>query len=104
VEDAVKPYRIGFINLQIKKRTQTSKVLIFTEFVLTQEMLWEFLSDRGISVVRLNGSMGNGGTQTSPLRLLAKRSTTFISTDAGGEGSQFCHVVLASHYSGTRCG
>jgi len=32
-------------------------VLIFTEFVPTQQMLKEFLEARGISVVTLNGSM-----------------------------------------------
>ncbi len=34
------------------------KVLVFTEFVPTQEMLAEFLSERGFVVTRLNGSMG----------------------------------------------
>ena len=33
------------------------KILIFTEFVPTQEMLRAFLSERGFSVVCLNGSM-----------------------------------------------
>ncbi|WP_407260081.1 hypothetical protein [Klebsiella pneumoniae] len=33
------------------------KMLVFTEFVPTQEMLAQFFVERGISVVSLNGSM-----------------------------------------------
>jgi superfamily II DNA or RNA helicase len=71
------------------------KVLIFTEFVPTQQMLAEFLEDRNLSVVCLNGSMD------LEARLRAQESfagptRVLISTDAGGEGLnlQFCHVVI----------
>ena len=71
------------------------KVLVFTEFVPTQEMLREFLTDRGFSVVCLNGSLGmeeREGAQQS----FAGKTRILVSTDAGGEGLnlQFCHVVV----------
>ncbi|MBV5328835.1 MAG: DEAD/DEAH box helicase, partial [Chlorobium sp.] len=43
--------------LQAEENEPDLKVLIFTEFVPTQQMLKEFLEARGISVVTLNGSM-----------------------------------------------
>ncbi len=81
--------------LQQEETDPDLKVLIFTEFVPTQKMLREFLSDRGISVVCLNGSMGmqeRKQVQDS----FAKGYRILISTDAGGEGLnlQFCHVVV----------
>lgn len=81
--------------LQIDENEADLKVLIFTEFVATQEMLAAFLQARGIPVVTLNGSM------TIEERKAAQDSfsTThriMISTDAGGEGLnlQFAHVVI----------
>ena len=71
------------------------KILTFTEFVSTQEMLSEFLADRGFSVVCLNGSMGLEERE-SVQRSFAGTSRFLVSTDAGGEGLnlQFCHVVI----------
>ena len=71
------------------------KVLIFTEFVPTQEMLREFLEGRGFSVVCLNGSMGMGEREKVQ-HSFAGKTRVLVSTDAGGEGLnlQFCHVVI----------
>lgn len=71
------------------------KVLIFTEFVPTQEMLAEFLGARGISTVRLNGSMSMEERQQVQASF-GKATRVLISTDAGGEGLnlQFCHVII----------
>ena len=71
------------------------KVLIFTEFVPTQAMLRDFLSDRGMSVVCLNGSMSleeRKQVQTA----FSQNTQILISTDAGGEGLnlQFCHIIV----------
>ena len=71
------------------------KALIFTEFVPTQHMLKDFLSDRGMSAVCLNGSMSleeRKHVQTA----FAENTQILISTDAGGEGLnlQFCHVIV----------
>ncbi len=71
------------------------KVLVFTEFVPTQEMLASFLEERGYRVACINGSLD------MQQRLLAQQAfrgeaRVLISTDAGGEGLnlQFAHVVV----------
>jgi hypothetical protein len=71
------------------------KVLIFTEFVPTQEMLREFLEARGLSVVTLNGSMDLAAREVAQ-ETFAGPARFLVSTDAGGEGLnlQFCHVVI----------
>jgi superfamily II DNA or RNA helicase len=81
--------------LQQEEGDPDLKVLIFTEFVPTQEMLSEFITDRGFSVVCLNGSMGMG-ERAKAQRSFAEEARVLVSTDAGGEGLnlQFCHVVI----------
>jgi superfamily II DNA or RNA helicase len=81
--------------LQQEETAPDLKLLIFTEFVPTQDMLREFLSDRGFSVVCLNGSMDMQERQQAQDEF-ATRARILISTDAGGEGLnlQFCHVVV----------
>ena len=81
--------------LQQEEQDPDLKVLVFTEFVPTQRMLTDFLQQRGISVVELNGTMA------LEQRLLAQRTFAeaariLVSTDAGGEGLnlQFCHVIV----------
>jgi SNF2 family DNA or RNA helicase len=71
------------------------KLLVFTEFVPTQQMLAEFLGNRGISVACLNGSMSMEERQQVQ-QAFAKDARILISTDAGGEGLnlQFCHIVV----------
>ncbi|MEW6228861.1 MAG: DEAD/DEAH box helicase, partial [Bacillota bacterium] len=71
------------------------KVLVFTEFVSTQEMLQQFLSERGFTVVRLNGSM-DIEERRRVQEAFARGARILISTDASGEGLnlQFSHVVI----------
>jgi len=81
--------------LQQEEGDPNLKVLVFTEFVPTQGMLKRFLSDRGFSVVCLNGSM-NMDDRKRVQESFAEDTRVLISTDAGGEGLnlQFCHVVI----------
>jgi len=81
--------------LQAEEGDPELKVLVFTEFVPTQEMLSEFLTERGFKVVCLNGSMGMK-ERKQVQDAFAKDARVLISTDAGGEGLnlQFCHVVI----------
>jgi superfamily II DNA/RNA helicase len=81
--------------LQSEEGDPEFKALVFTEFVPTQEMLWRFLTDRGFSVVCLNGSM-DMEERKRVQEAFAKDARLLISTDAGGEGLnlQFCHVVI----------
>jgi superfamily II DNA or RNA helicase len=71
------------------------KVLIFTEFVPTQDMLAAYFASRAISSVSLNGSMSMEERQQVQAAF-AKDARVLISTDAGGEGLnlQFCHIVI----------
>ncbi len=81
--------------LQSEESDPELKVLVFTEFVPTQEMLRQFLTERGFSVVCLNGSM-DMEERKRVQEAFAKDVRILISTDAGGEGLnlQFCHVVI----------
>jgi hypothetical protein len=81
--------------LQAEESKPDLKVLIFTEFVSTQDMLKEFLEARGISVVTLNGSM-NMEERKRAQDAFRKSHRVLISTDAGGEGLnlQFAHVII----------
>jgi len=81
--------------LQAEEGDPDLKVLVFTEFVPTQEMLYGFLTERGFEVVCLNGSM-DMEERKRVQDAFAKDARILISTDAGGEGLnlQFCHVVI----------
>ena len=81
--------------LQSEEGDPELKALVFTEFVPTQEMLRRFLTERGFSVVCLNGSM-DMEERKRVQEAFAKDARILISTDAGGEGLnlQFCHVVI----------
>ncbi len=81
--------------LQAEENESDLKVLIFTEFVPTQEMLQEFLEARGISVVTLNGSMDMDERKRAH-DAFRDWARVLVSTDAGGEGLnlQFCHIVI----------
>jgi superfamily II DNA or RNA helicase len=71
------------------------KILIFTEFLPTQDMLAGFLRARGCTVGCLNGSLDLEDRRTLQ-RQFATDLRILISTEAGGEGLnlQFCHIVV----------
>ena len=81
--------------LQADENDPDLKILVFTEFVPTQHMLQEFLTQRGFPVVCLNGSM-DMDERKRVQDAFAGDARILISTDAGGEGLnlQFCHVVI----------
>jgi len=82
-------------HLQQEEGNPDLKVLVFTEFVPTQEMLKNFLSERGFSVVCLNGSM-DLNERKDVQKAFSDNVRILISTEAGGEGLnlQFCHIVV----------
>ena len=81
--------------LQAEEGDPDLKALVFTEFVPTQQMLQQFLTERGFQVVCLNGSM-DMDERKKVQEAFAEDARILISTDAGGEGLnlQFCHVVI----------
>ena len=82
-------------SLQREEGDPALKVLVFTEFVATQDMLCAFLTGRGFSVASINGSM-TLEERADAQRAFADDARILVSTDAGGEGLnlQFCHVVV----------
>ena len=71
------------------------KIIIFTEFVATQEYLKGLLCGKGRSVSILNGSLSIEERNIA-LREFRDTSNIFISTDAGGEGLnlQFSNIII----------
>jgi SNF2 family DNA or RNA helicase len=82
-------------DLQRSEDDPELKILVFTEFVPTQEMLRSFLEHRGFNVACLNGGMEMEARE-EVLKRFAGDVRILVSTDAGGEGLnlQFCHVVI----------
>ena len=81
--------------LQQEENDPDIKFLVFTEFIPTQHMLVEFLTQRGFRVTHLNGSMGLE-ERAAVQKAFANDAQVLVSTDAGGEGLnlQFCHVIF----------
>lgn len=71
------------------------KVLVFTEFIPTQEMLLDLLEAAGVTAVAINGSMSLSERELAQ-EAFRERVQVLVSTDAGGEGInlQFAHVVV----------
>lgn len=71
------------------------KVIIFTEFVKTQEYLRKYLEKEGYTVATLNGSL-NLMERTKVVEEFRNNHQILISTDAGGEGLnlQFCSTLF----------
>lgn len=81
--------------VQLEENDENVKILVFTEFVATQSMLVDYLSEKGLKVAVLNGSMKLEDRQAAQ-QDFAGDCQVLVSTDAGGEGLnlQFCHVVV----------
>lgn len=71
------------------------KVIVFTEFRATQELLKEILEDAGFSVTLLNGSMSPAEKGMSCERF-RKDFQVMVSTECGDEGLnlQFCNCLV----------
>lgn len=71
------------------------KVIVFTEFIATQEMLKEFLTSRGFTVATINGH-NTLEERIEAQKFFREKADVLVSTEAGGEGLnlQFCHVVI----------
>ena len=79
----------------ILSEDRTQKVIIFTEFVATQEYLRNLLIKRGYSVTILNGGMSIE-ERNAAMQEFRNQTNIFISTDAGGEGLnlQFANIII----------
>lgn len=80
---------------EIIGKDQNQKIIIFTEFVATQQYLEHALVSKGYTVAILNGSMSIDERNIA-LKDFRDRANVFISTDAGGEGLnlQFSNIII----------
>ena len=71
------------------------KVVVFTQFIETQEFLAEILRQKGYTVSIFNGRMGLEEKEEA-VRSFKAQDQVLISTEAGGEGRnfQFCHLMV----------
>ena len=76
---------------------QNQKIIIFTEFVATQQYLEHALVSKGYTVAILNGSMSIDERNIA-LKDFRDRANVFISTDAGGEGLNLQFSNIISNY------
>ena len=81
--------------LRRSERDPKVKVLVFTEFLPTQEMLLGLLEHAGIPAVGINGTMGLA-ERAMAQEAFRTEAQVLVSTDAGGEGInlQFAHIVV----------
>jgi ERCC4-related helicase len=80
---------------EILSEDKDQKIIIFTEFVATQQYLQKLLIGKGYTVSILNGSMAID-ERNEALKEFRNKSNVFISTDAGGEGLnlQFSNIII----------
>jgi len=80
---------------EILNEDPNQKIIVFTEFVATQEYLKRLLVAREYLVSTLNGSMSIE-ERNDALREFRDHSNIFISSDAGGEGLnlQFSNIII----------
>lgn len=71
------------------------KVVVFTEYRATQEMLIRALTAKGIHAVPFSGKMSRNKKDWM-MELFQKRAQVLVATEAGGEGInlQFCHHII----------
>ena len=80
---------------KIQRHEHGAKIILFTEFVATQEAVQQLMEYNGISTTLINGSMTLDERNTS-LQQFRTDKQMLISTDAGGEGLnlQCAHIVI----------
>ncbi len=78
---------------KILAKDPTEKILIFTQFLATQQLICERLA--GLSVVKFHGGMSRWDKDAAVLRF-KREAQVMVSTESGGEGRnfQFCHILI----------
>lgn len=81
--------------LESEEGASDVKLVVFTEFRPTQDLIVDLLGDAGIGAVVINGSMGLAERAVAQAAF-RDHARVLVSTDAGGEGInlQFAHVVV----------
>ncbi|MBA4600870.1 DEAD/DEAH box helicase [Thermoactinomyces sp. AMNI-1] len=81
--------------VELIRRLSPEKVVLFTEYRATQEMLMRELLNAGIQAVPFRGGF-NRNKKDWMMELFQKRSQVMVATEAGGEGInlQFCQHMI----------
>lgn len=81
--------------VELIRRLSPEKVVLFTEYRATQEMLMRELLNAGIQAVPFRGGF-NRNKKDWMMELFQKRSQVMVATEAGGEGInlQFCRYMI----------
>lgn len=81
--------------LQQLKNNRELKIIIFTEFRTTQNMLFEFFENKGYNCSIINGSQDLDQRKRALVNF-KNESQILIGTDAAGESlnMQFCHIIF----------
>jgi len=71
------------------------KILVFTQFIETQQFIAAALRANGYSVSLFNGSMSLDDKEEA-VRVFRERGQVLVATESGGEGRnfQFCHILF----------
>src|SRR5260370_1205856 len=79
---------------QILTKDPSEKVLVFTQYYGTQDLLTELLAPE-FTVVQFRGTMSRWEKDEAVARFRDK-AQIMVSTEAGGEGRnfQFCHIIV----------
>jgi SNF2 family DNA or RNA helicase len=74
----------------------TSKIIVYTEFVATLEFLRDFLRNHGIEAVLFHGGLSGPQKRSAVERFRDGQAQVFLSTESGGQGLnlQFCHRLV----------
>ena len=80
---------------KIQRHEPEAKIILFTEFVATQDAIRQLMEYNGISTTLINGGMSLEERNASLQQFRAEKQM-LISTDAGGEGLnlQCAHIVI----------
>nr|WP_054949417.1 SNF2-related protein [Numidum massiliense] len=81
--------------LDLIRGIDDAKVIVFTEYRATQDMLLKTLQQNGITAVPYRGNFGRNKKDWMR-ELFQRRAQVMVATEAGGEGInlQFCHHVI----------
>jgi SNF2 family DNA or RNA helicase len=81
--------------VELIRRLSPEKVVLFTEYRATQEMLMRELLNAGIQAVPFRGGF-NRNKKDWMMELFQKRAQVLVATEAGGEGInlQFCRHMI----------
>ncbi len=93
--DGVK--RNAKVNLIIDVAQQTGeKMIVFTQFRETQELLSRRLKNEGISNVKYHGQLSSGRRKSALEEFRSDDCQVLVCTDSGSEGLnlQFCHILV----------